>query len=259
MKNGGIEVKKKSFIAVVVLLVSVLFANTSYAKSVTKKITAVFGSYIVKVNGKTQKTTTLKTGSTVYVPINVVSKMTGAKVKKSGSTYNISPVKKEDGITRKNIDNLKIKVNFMNYYNQLNNYYDGINLLCNFLDYSYYDIEDNNSVDELNSTIDKYNRNLKYLDDLQNNLVNLVKPSALKGYNTIKDEQVIGDILDNYNTSMYYISKALDDLKSYSETRDKSKISSYQKYSSKAFNTAIDAADQASENYYDYLSIIEKE
>jgi hypothetical protein len=65
--------KKKSSMFIFVLIAFLVVSNTGYAKSVSKKITAVFGTYVVKLNGKTQTTETLAYGSldryTYYVKV----------------------------------------------------------------------------------------------------------------------------------------------------------------------------------------------
>lgn len=172
--------KKIFFIAVAILFTGILFTNTGYAKAVTKKITAVFGSYVIKVNGTTQKTESLANGSKVYIPIDEVSKLTGSKVSKSGSTYNIVPVKKEDGITRSNVEEIKIMVRFLDSYDRLEDYQRSIGFIWDFLDYSYYDIRDNDSVEELNDTINKYNKYLEQLEKINVNFEGLVKQAALR-------------------------------------------------------------------------------
>jgi hypothetical protein len=132
--------KKKSSVFILVLIAFLVVSNTGYAKSVSKKITAVFGSYVVKLNGKTQTTETLAYGSKVYVPMNDLTKLTGATVKKTGNTYAITPVVKEDGVTKKTVSNLKIQVQLMDTYKNLEDLTDYHIHLADSLHYSAYAI-----------------------------------------------------------------------------------------------------------------------
>lgn len=250
--------KKIFFIAVAILFTGILFTNTGYAKAVTKKITAVFGSYVIKVNGTTQKTESLANGSKVYIPIDEVSKLTGSKVSKSGSTYNIVPVKKEDGITRSNVEEIKIMVRFLDSYDRLEDYQRSIGFIWDFLDYSYYDIRDNDSVEELNDTINKYNKYLEQLEKINVNFEGLVKQAALKKYNTKIEEAFFNGIYNDYQNSLENLSKSLDELKLYYQTGNEIHIKNYRDYADNALKYSYDAEDKAFNRYLYFTDIINK-
>ena len=76
----------------VVIAFTFNFSNPVQAAPVKKKVTVTIGKYTIKLNNKKQKTQTLTYGSTTYIPITSVAGLTGAKVKKSKSTYNFIPL-----------------------------------------------------------------------------------------------------------------------------------------------------------------------
>jgi hypothetical protein len=243
--------KKRSLILLtIVLSFSVLFATTGYAKTVTKKISAVFGSYVIKMNGKTQKTETLATGSKVYIPVTEIPRLTGASVKKDGKTYNITPVNKEQ---------IKIMVRIMDMYNTLDGKLDGAYLISHFVHFSYDDIKQTNSPDTLNQTIAKYNTLLKTYDNTIYQINDLVKSSAAKGYNMRTDENHFNNILSDYEKSLNEISKALDVLKEYYETENEQIADSYIDNVNSGIKYGFDGREKAFNRYKYYFNTINKQ
>jgi type II secretory pathway component GspD/PulD (secretin) len=209
----------------------------------------VFNSYVMKLNGKAQTTETLAYGSKVYIPVTELTKLTGASVKKTGNTYDITPINKEE---------LKIMVRIMAFYNRLDGKLDGPNLISSYIHQSFDDIKYNDSVAELNRTIGKYNTLVKYREDSTFEINDLVKPSAAQGYNMKEDEKYFSSILSDYDQSLVYISNALDDLKNYYQTGNQKYETNYVNNLNKGLDYSYKGKEKARSRYDFYLNAINK-
>jgi hypothetical protein len=242
--------KKRLIVLAFVLAFSVLFANTGYAKSVTKKITVVFNSYVIKLKGKAQTTETLTYGSKVYIPVTELTKLTGASVKKTGNTYDITPVNKEE---------IKTMANIMDMYKRLDDKLSVIPLMSEFLFRSFDDIKYNDSTDDLNQTIGKYNSLFKTYENSKFEINDLVKASAAEGYNMNEDEKHFSSILSDYDRSLSYISESLDNLNDYYQLgNEKYYADLYMDNLNKALDYAYNGSDKTSERYDFYIKSISK-
>lgn len=269
--------KKKSSAFILVLIAFLVFSNTGYAKAVSKKITAVFGSYLVKVNGKTQSTETLAYGTKVYIPITDLTKLTGATVKKTGTTYAITPVVKEDGITKKHVDavknelalvkkdlgaakknlqDVKIMVQFLDTYKKLDDFQDFLYLLDDNLNYAYYDIKDNKNVETLNKAEDFYKGLVQDLTEINNDFNADAKIAAAKGFSTAEDKEIVADIYNDYDSALKLISESINLLKLYAQNSQESDAVQCFEKASKALDIGYEAQGNAYDEYLFYLDEI---
>lgn len=210
--------KKKSSVFIFVFIAFLVVSNTGYAKSVSKKITAVFGSYVVKLNGKTQTTETLAYGSKVYVPMDDLTKLTGATVKKTGNTFAITPVVKEAGITKKTVSNLKIQVQLMDTYKNLEDLTDYHIHLADSLHYSAYAIsigEEPTSLitaEALHSTLDEK------LESISKDFGKMKASAKSQGFNFKKDIAIIEGMISDSGHSLDQFKQCIDLIKKYAAT-----------------------------------------
>ncbi|WP_338782429.1 hypothetical protein [Metabacillus sp. FJAT-52054] len=240
--------KKGVLVLVSVLVLSMLFVSTGYAKSVTKKISAVFGAYVIKVNGKQQKTETLASGSKVYIPITEVSKLTDASVSRSGKTYNVKSVKGD----------LKTWVKLMDYYKRLDSSLEGHYMIGDFMDRAYIDIRDNNSLKELDNVIDKYNFLVKINNNYNYEMNGLIKTLAAQGYNMRAEESQITAVLDDYEGSLKNLAGALASLEKYAQTGDERLIDQHYAQLNKAYDFSFSGREKSFKRYNYYLTVISK-
>ncbi|MBS4173463.1 hypothetical protein [Bacillus sp. FJAT-49736] len=238
--------KKKSIVLVAaVLFLSVVFGNTSYAKSTAKKITAIFGSYLVKVSGKKQNTTTLANGSTVYVPINELSKLTNATVKKSGNTYNITP-----GVPQKNVDEMKFMVNIMNQYQRLDDLGDFIITMSRGFEIAKDSMISNGTRTELDSklvnydsVIDEYNDQLKMVNAMQ-------KQAKTKNYSYTSDFAQMNIILNDYYRAFDDLDAAVSSLENYYKTKNDKYIDDFYNNTDSAWDNCYAGKNISSTGYF---------
>jgi hypothetical protein len=259
--------KKKSSAFILVLIAFLVFSNTGYAKVVSKKITAVFGSYLVKVNGKTQTTETLANGSKVYIPITDLTKLTGTAVKKTGTTYAITPVVKEDGITKKHVDavkkeltlvkknhqDVKIMVQFMDTYKNLDDFQDSLNYLNDFLAYAYYDIKVSKDMSKLNATEAFYNEMVGDLTHISNDFNADAKMADSKGFSTADDKTLVADIDSDYDSALKLMSESINLLKLYAQNSQESDADQCFEKVQNALDIGSEAQDKAYDVYLYYL------
>jgi hypothetical protein len=262
--------KKKSSAFILVLIAFLVFSNTGYAKSVSKRITAIFGSNVIKVNGKTQSTETLANGSKVYVPINDLTKLTGAAVKKTGTTYAITPVVKDDGVTKKqvdavkkdlagvqkNLDDVQLKVKFMNQYKILEDFTVHLYMFSEYLDMTYFEIRDGGGKGTLNETQQYYNDLNGLLDDLTKEYARLETTAKKVGFDYKEDSRIVKDIIAVYKSSLVSMGESLDLLEEYAETSNENIADESFNKSSEALDLAYDAEDLSLQGYSYYLGEI---
>jgi hypothetical protein len=262
--------KKKSSAFILVLIAFLVFSNTGYAKSVSKKITAIFGSYVIKVNGKAQNTETLANGSKVYVPINDLTKLTGAAVKKTGTTYAITPVVKEDGVTKKQVDAVKkelagvqkdlnevqLKVEFMNQYKMLEDFTVHLYMFSEYLDMAYFEIRDGGDKGTLNETQQFYNDLNGLLDDLTKEYAGLETTAKKVGFDYKEDSSIVKDIIAVYDSSLELMGVSLDLLEEYAQTSNENIADESFNKSSEALDLAYDAEELSLQGYSYYLGEI---
>jgi hypothetical protein len=246
--------KKISGIVALSLVAFLLFSSTGYAKAVTKKITAIFGSYVIKVDKKTQKTVTLANGSSVYVPINELTTLTGAKVAKSGTTYTITPLQKEDGITKKDIETLK-------YYSELQDVYttldqlgeDFFNISSDF-DIVYGQIDNtgdsallNDVITDFNESVSDYNDSIDTVDSL------LLKAKKLNLYNQ-NDRNNLYQIQDLLSQSIDSYKLAFDEIDKYISNPNYNSDFANEK---NAYKKALESRGLANSGYVKYYKLIQ--
>jgi tetratricopeptide (TPR) repeat protein len=289
LKKRGNFMKKKCSVLIIVLMAFLVFANTGYAKSVSKKITAIFGSYVIKINGKTQSTETLANGSKVYIPINDLTKLTGAAVKKTGTTYAITPVAKDDGVTKKNVDavkkelektkqeleealeNLKkaqtededsdlddvvLMVQYMDTYKNLEDFQGYLYYMNDMLNYSYFAIKDGGDEKQLNETEIYYNSLVEELNAMSDNFEAITEKAESQGFDSSDDQEIVEEIVAKYESSLKLMEEAINLLKKYAETsEEKFADDSYDK-ASEALDAALEAQEKAYDEYIYYFEEI---
>jgi hypothetical protein len=262
--------KKKSSAFILVLIAFLVFSNTGYAKSVSKKINAIFGSYVIKVNGKTQNTETLANGSKVYVPINDLTKLTGAAVKKTGTTYAITPVVKEDGVTKKQVDAVKkelagvqndlddvqLKVEFMNQYKLLEDFTVHLYMLSEYLDMAYFEIRDSGDTVTLSETLQYYNDLNGLLDELTKEYAGIETTAKKEGFDYKEDSGIVKEIIAVYEDSLELMDESLVLLTEYAKTSNEALGDESFNKSSKALDLAYDAEELSLQGYSYYLGEI---
>jgi hypothetical protein len=245
--------KKKGSLLLLTAIAFLLFANTGYAKAVTKKITAVFGSYVIKLDGKTQKTETLATGSKVYIPINDVTALTGATIKKTGTTYTITPVKKDDGINQTDIEALQFYSEIQNLYSSLEYLGSSFYELSNTLDVAFNEIEDKGTTDFLNnealSDLNKYITEYNDFIDIVDSKINKAKKLKLNNQN---DEKHLNQILDLLSQSIDSYKLAFEDIDNYASGAPYSFANE-----KKAYQKALEAQDIAYKRAMVYYNLIQ--
>jgi hypothetical protein len=262
--------KKKSSAFILVLIAFLVFSNTGYAKSVSKKINAIFGSYVIKVNGKAQNTETLANGSKVYVPINDLTKLTGAAVKKTGTTYAITPVVKEDGVTKKQVDAVKkelakvqndlddvqLKVQFMNQYKLLEDFTVHLYMLSEYLDMAYFEISESGATGTLNETLQYYNDLNELLADLTKAYAGIETTAKKEGFDYKEDSGIVKEIIAVYEDSLELMDESLDLLGEYAKTSNETLADESFNKSSSALDLAYDAEELSLQGYSYYLGEI---
>lgn len=262
--------KKKSSAFILVLVAFLVFSNTGYAKSVSKKINAIFGSYVIKLNGKTQSTETLANGSKVYVPINDLTKLTGATVKKTGTTYSITPIVKDDGITKKQVDavkkelaevqndldNVQLKVEFMNQYKMLEDFTVHLYMLSEYLDIAYFEIGESGNKEALDETIQQYNDLNGLFTDLTKEYEGIESTAKKAGFDYEEDSDIVKEIIEGYENSLELMGESLDLLEEYAETSNEDLADESYNKSSEALDLAYDAEELSLQGYSYYLGEI---
>jgi hypothetical protein len=214
--------KKKSSVFILVLIVFLVVSNTGYAKSVSKKITAVFGSYVVKLNGKTQTTETLAYGSKVYVQMDELTKLSGATVKKTGNTYAITPVVKEDGITKKTVSNLKIQVQLMDTYKNLEDLTDYHIHLADSLHYSAYAISIGEEPTSLLTAEALQSSLVEKLESISKDFGKMKASAKSQGINIKKDIAIVEGMISETRHSLNQFKQCIDLIKKYAATSQES-------------------------------------
>jgi tetratricopeptide (TPR) repeat protein len=285
--------KKKSSAFILVLIAFLVFSNTGYAKSVSKKITAVFGSYVVKVNGKTQSTETLANGSKVYVSITDLTKLTGAAVKKTGTTYAITPVVKEDGVTKKHVDALKkeleeakeelevakqefeeamdnlqdtekiqaeldditLMVQFMDTYKNLEDFTNYLYFLSESLDYSYYSIREGDDR-PLGDTEESYEHLIEGLDAISDDFDAIIAAAKSQGFDYAEDVNIVGEIISENEKALELFNESIELLGKYAETSQESYADESYELASDALDISFEVQESAADEYDYYLSEI---
>ncbi|CAG9606870.1 hypothetical protein [Pseudoneobacillus rhizosphaerae] len=214
--------KKKSSVFILVLIVFLVVSNTGYAKSVSKKITAVFGSHVVKLNGKTQTTETLAYGSKVYVQMDELTKLSGATVKKTGNTYAITPVVKEDGITKKTVNNLKIQVQLMDTYKNLEDLTDYHIHLADSLHYSAYAISIGEEPTSLLTAEALQSSLVEKLESISKDFGKMKASAKSQGINIKKDIAIVEGMISETRHSLNQFKQCIDLIKKYAATSQES-------------------------------------
>lgn len=256
--------KKKNLVIAATLAGTLVFANTGYAASVTKKITAIFGSHVIKKNKVDQKIQTLAYGSNVYIPVSKITSLTGATVAKSGNVYNITPVKKEDGITRANINVLK-------YYGEVQDLYDALDelgerLIDNddqiFIAYTYYRDEDhrdedpsnneylNNIIHELGKNTETLNHNIYYVESVLADGKKLGKYTADDQSRLNQILNCLSDAIDGYQSAVENLYLYVTSGSNEGEDRLISDLDG-------AYKKSSDAQDLSSKGYSKYFDLIQ--
>lgn len=286
--------KKKSSAFILVLIAFLVFSNTGYAKSVSKKITAVFGSYVVKLNGKTQSTETLANGSKVYVPINDLTKLTGAAVKKTGTTYSITPVVKEDGVTKKHVDGLKkeleeakeeleeakkefeeamenlqdtekiqaeldditLMVQFMDTYKNLEDFTNYLYFLSESLDYSYFSIREDDNEKPLRDSEENYEQLVEGLNAISEDFDAITAAAKSQGFEYEEDAKIVGEIISENERALKLFNESIELLGKYAETSQESFADDSYDKASDALDISFEVQESAADGYDYYLTEI---
>lgn len=249
MKN--LTIKKKWIITTLSILLAVLlFTNTGYAASVTKKISAIYNSYVVKSNGIIQKTETVQIGSKVYIPITDVSKITGADVSKSGNTYNLVS-------NSSNSEEIKENVRILHQYKGLIDLGEYIGSMYNYLSNATDEIILNNNRSELDKTIDHFNKVIiaNYNSQLTN-IENLKERVESKGYSMKTDYNNMSTIINEYSDSINLIKQGIQQIEEFYNTSSSYNQSQSYNYLSKGAEKRRSAQSYASKEYYNQLSSI---
>jgi hypothetical protein len=250
--------KKKSVLFTTALLFVFIFSNTGYAKAVKKKIEVTFGAYIVQLSGKNQTTETLYYNSKVYIPINDVSKLTSATVKKKGNTYNITPVKKEDGIDQVDINTIKFYSEMQNLYASLELLGDNFFRVSNSLSLAYNEISHTGKTDYLNSSVlDNFNSNINYYNDYIDIVESKIsRAKDLKLFNQ-KDQNNFYEILNLLLDSIDSYKLAIDDLNKLAISNSDYDFGKYHANAQNAYESALEAQKIASNGYNSYYEAIQ--
>lgn len=249
--------KKISSVVIAVILVFSLFSTTGYAKAVTKKITAVFGSYVIKLNGEAQKTQTLATGSTVYIPINEITLLTGATVKKSSDTFNITPVKKEDGITYKDIATLKHYNEMQDFYKTLDELGDNLFDLSTALGISFDEIMLYKTSNYLNNDfLNRLNTNINRYNTLLNEVVIKVNSGRVVGIYSQADQDNLNQITKLLSNSIDAYKLAYTDLNNFAASQSSYDLGKYHANGKNGYENALKAQELSFNGYQKYYSLI---
>jgi hypothetical protein len=246
--------KKISGIVALTLVAFLLFSSTGYAKAVTKKITAIFGSYVIKVDKKTQKTVTLANGSSVYIPINEVTTLTGAKVAKSGTTYTISPLQKEDGITKKDIETLKYYSELQDVYTMLDHLGEDFFDITNDFDIVYREIDNTGDSSYFTEVLNDFNGNVEYYNDSLDTVDSLLlKAKQLNLYNQ-NDKNNLYEIQNLLSQSIDSYKLAFDEIDLYISNPNYHSDFANEK---NAYKKALEARSLANSEYEKYFKLIQ--
>jgi hypothetical protein len=248
--------KKKGSVFIFVLIALLVVSNTGYAKSVSKKITAVYGSYVVKLNGKTQTTETLADGLKVYVPMDDLKKLTGATVKKTGNTYAITPIVQEDGVTKKTVNNLKIQVQLMNTYKNLEDLTDHHIHLADSLHYSAYAISIGEEPTSLITAEALHSSLVQKLESISKEFGKMKASAKSQGFNVKKDIAIVEGMISDTEQSLDQFKQCIDLIKKYAKTSQESFSDESFELQKEASITLNSIGGEAFERYSYYVKVI---
>lgn len=235
-----------------------MFSNTGYAKAIKKKIEVTFGAYIIQLNGKNQSTETLYYNSKVYIPIKDVTKLTGAAVKTNKNIYNITPVKKEDGIDKEDINKIKFYGEMQHLYRALDSIGDGFFSLSSTMDIAYDEIDRTGKTDYLNNTVlARLNRNIEYYNDYIGIVeIKLARAKTLKLFKQ-SDQDNLYEILNFLSNSIDSYKLAYDDLNNLAVSNSDYGFGKYHANATNAYEKAIKAQESANKGYNNYYDAIQ--
>lgn len=209
--------KKKPVIFLITLLIlSIITANTVYAKSTVKKITATFNSYIVKKDSKSTNVKTIYYGNVVYIPIQTLGFLTGSPVKKKGKEFNVTS-------THSRFENIRLLTKVSNTYKNLGDQYYLLNehaeKLGTQIQQVITDSEVNIQISNIKNNYDNY-----YYNKHQDILLSITDIEKLAGKSTnsyLKDSKRREIIKENYILSVESLKLSIQSLSQYTKTKDK--------------------------------------
>ncbi|MCL6585015.1 MAG: hypothetical protein K6T72_00600 [Anoxybacillus sp.] len=252
---NGAFVKRK--LAVFLLLALILVPTTGLAKPIKKKIEVIFGAYQIQLNSKATQLPTLTYQNTIYVPIRVVQEM-GEKVEVKNGKVHIQTAPKEDGITKKDVNKLKLYNEMQLRYKEVQDFSDALGDLYHYLgivvdEYEAY------GKSPFFKELQKHHATLKTLRKQQmDSLSKTYQLAKSLNVNISEDEMNLNDSYILLNKSLGFYEEAIKYLEGYISTGSAQQFNEYLRYASNAADDARSAFEIGTDGYTKWFERVKK-